>query len=223
MRRILEIAVAASATFALAAIGVLALQGFWLLRDCRQSVKAVGRVSESLQTQVEHLGTVTLPRTDAVVQRAGDLLQQASAVTRNLDRRISDTSQNLNAILIQSGLAADQIQQASREQKRYWEKISGDTDDTLKSLNAGAQGLGENMAELHGILAGFAGDPHWKDALAQTDGILADTHEMTSDAKKVVKRYSQPETKKQKAVNAVKQVGGLTYLILVLVKLLAPY
>lgn len=191
--------IAVSAIFALTAIAICAVQFGMLLDETRADLK----------TMTQHVALVTIPQLDQDAQAAHVLLQQSTLVTQNANRRISDTSQNLNAILIQAGLAADQVQQASREQKKYWENISGDTDKALKSLNAGARGLDQNMSDLHALLA----DPHLKDALAQSDAILADAHEMTTDAKGVVKRYSKPPTRKQRIIQTAKDVGGLTYLI----------
>lgn len=207
MRRILQIAIATSATFALVAIGVCALRGAALLEDLRQHVTEV--TLPAADATIHSFDTTAKAATAAVNASAG-VMTQAAAVSKNLNRRITDTSENLNAILLQAGLAADQLQEASREQKKYFEHISADTDSTLKALNLGANSLNTNMEDVHKLL----GDPHLLDAFAQADGVLADAHAMTTDAKGTVKRYTKPPTRKQRIIQDAKETGGLTYLVL---------
>lgn len=68
--------------------------------------------------------------------RAEAVLISADVAIKNTNKRVSDTAQNTNAVLIQLGLAADQAQQAAREQRVYWSENSQQTTRALVNLNA---------------------------------------------------------------------------------------
>jgi len=74
---------------------------------------------------------------------------------KELKKRVVDTSQNLNALLIQLGLASYEAQAASREQRAYWNKIGkesvtliADLDATVKGLNETQAGIGKDEHEV---------------------------------------------------------------------------
>lgn len=218
--KILRNATAVCACSALAAVCFFAIECGLLVRESRAELLILAQDS---QRSLEHLSSTTLPAADRAIAQmnqdaitANAVLKQTQTVQANLNQRITDTSQNLNAILIQTGLAADQVREASIQQKTYWNHISRDTDTLLKSLNSGAHGLDSNMTDLHALLA----DQNWHHALSQADGILTDTHSMTTDTKAAVHRYTQPPTKKEKFLEGAKDVGGLTYLIFKIVQIL---
>jgi hypothetical protein len=213
MNRILKNMIAVTACFALTAIGFSAVEAFTVLRELRATAVTA---NNTVRAVADHVTSKTLPAVDATIARADGVLAGSSAIERNLNQRISDTSQNMNALLVQAGLAADQVRIASIQQREYWDRISGDTDKTLQSLNQGADGITKNMEALHALLA----DPQFKDAIAQADGILADSHAMTTDAKKVVHKYTQPPSTKDKILANVKDMGGVTYLLLKISELL---
>jgi len=81
-------------------------------------------------------------------------VRDGDAAIRDVQRRLDDTSQNLNAALIQAGLATDEARRASVEQRQYWSRISqetialiGDADRTINGLNETQAGVGR---DLHG-------------------------------------------------------------------------
>jgi hypothetical protein len=104
-----------------------------------------------------------------------------------------------------------QITQNGREMAATLKK-AGETADSLTtatgSLNAGAQGFDANMQEIAKLLA----DPSIKDSFKQADGVLADTHAMTTAALPAVQRYASPPTRKQRILQDVKDFGAITYL-----------
>lgn len=209
MNRYLKNAIAVSACIALAAIAFCAIQISLTVRE--------------LGAPIAHLTTTTLPAADLAIDQlkqdtitANAAIAQTIDLQKNLNRRITDTSQNLNAILIQSGLVADEVRRASLKQQQYWDNIGRDTDGFMRNMNTGAIALQSNMNDLHQLLS----DNHLKESIAEANGILADAHEMTTDAKKVVRRYSKPPTLAQKIVNDIKVVGGLSYIIVKTINLL---
>ena len=112
--------------FALTALGFLAL--------------AVKDTAKELQTTVKD---------------ADRAAQQIAELAPEVKRRVTDTAQNLNAVLIQVGLTADEGRRASAEQRAYWAKISAETvtlladaDKILKSADTNQQ---RAFDDLHGI------------------------------------------------------------------------
>lgn len=67
---------------------------------------------------------------------AHELSEQSKLTMVNLDRRVSDTSQNVNAALIQLGLATDEVRRASIEQRRYWSDTAKETTRTIASVRS---------------------------------------------------------------------------------------
>ncbi len=79
-------------------------------------------------------------------------IQDGDAAIKDVQRRLDDTSQNLNAALIQAGLATDEARRASVEQRQYWSRISqetialiGDADRTVNGLNETQAGVGRDF------------------------------------------------------------------------------
>jgi hypothetical protein len=80
-------------------------------------------------------GTVLLVRDiHCLLLDADSTMRHADAMTVEAQTTMRATSQNLNAILIQTGIAADQARLAATEQRAYWEKTSLDSDKTVKAL-----------------------------------------------------------------------------------------
>lgn len=61
------------------------------------------------------------------------LIVDADAAVRAEQKDLHGTSQNVNAILIQAGLAADQARLAALEQRQYWNRTAIETDKTVKA------------------------------------------------------------------------------------------
>lgn len=208
IRRVWEIAVAASAILALAAIGACAYEAMRFLHDCRESAQAVTELSGELRADFEHLKTVTLPAAD-------DLIQKGATVAGHADTAITDTSKNLNNEL-------GRVLALTNDLKRTVQDTNGvvnlardtlrDEQGSIKAANertlSSMAGFDQNMQEIAKLLA----DPHLKDTFAQADGILADTHAMTSAALPAVKRYAAPPTRKQRILQNVKDLAAVTYL-----------
>lgn len=220
MKNFLKSVIAVSVIFALTAFGFVGVEAAKLLHELREDQ---ARIAADVHQAAQHLNSVTLPAADktiaqlqGTVENSNRVLDQSQKIQRNINQRITDTSQNLNAILVQGGLAANQVRIASEEQDHYWKRISADTDMTLKSLNQGARGLDQNMNDLHALLA----DPKLRDAVSQADGILFDTHAMTTDAKSAVHRYTQPPSKRDLVLGNLKDFGGLSYIILKVAQLI---
>jgi uncharacterized membrane protein YdfJ with MMPL/SSD domain len=64
--------------------------------------------------------------------------------------RLKDTSQNLNAILLQTGLAADEARRASVEQRQYLDTIAKKTIDVLTQTQSTIAQLGDTTQKVGG-------------------------------------------------------------------------
>jgi uncharacterized protein YoxC len=104
----------------------------------------------------------------STVQHADAVLDQVKATTVELQARADGTSQNLNAILIQAGLAADQARLASIEERQYLRAISKETFQVLASAK-------ETVDTLSGTLKSTGQDLHSVSiSLVATTGHLND-------------------------------------------------
>lgn len=68
-------------------------------------------------------------------RKVNTALDQVTQTTVEARRRIADTSQNLNAILVQTGLAADEMRRAATDQKSYWDQAGKQTVSALQKTN----------------------------------------------------------------------------------------
>lgn len=74
--------------------------------------------------QISHL----IVSVDKQVNALGDFLNKDP-------RGIQGTFSNLNAILVQTGLAADELRVAAQTQEKYWNKTSKDLNDTIAKVD----------------------------------------------------------------------------------------
>lgn len=79
------------------------------------------------------IGLVSLKIAKLADQATSSLVQTQQDLQKVSDE-IHGTSQNLNAVLIQLGLTADQARLASMEQRAYWRKNSLETHQVLASV-----------------------------------------------------------------------------------------
>lgn len=62
-------------------------------------------------------------------------IDQVEQTTAETHKRIADTSSNVNALLIQLGLTADEARRAAIEQRAYWDKAGAETVRALGKTN----------------------------------------------------------------------------------------
>lgn len=74
-------------------------------------------------------------RLSALAADARSTVAESHILLSNADQRISDTSQNLNAVLIQWGLASDELRRASIEQRTYLRATSKQAVELMKHAN----------------------------------------------------------------------------------------
>ena len=77
---------------------------------------------------------------------------EGALLLRESRRRLVDTSTNLNAVLLQTGIAADNVRRASEkweaasdEQQKYWRDISKETREAVKELRASVKRTDTNL------------------------------------------------------------------------------
>ena len=99
--------------------------------------------------------------------------RDADAVVKETQRRVEDTSQNLNAALIQVGLATDEARRASVEQRQYWNRISRETIGLISDARTTVRQTGSDIDGVAADVHGFAGDLH---------GTAGDVHEVAGAA-----------------------------------------
>lgn len=95
------------------------------------------------------------------------VVRDADAAVKESQRRITDTAQNLNAALIQVGLATDEARRASMEQRQYWNQISKETIGlitdaraTMRKTETSIDGVSTEVHSVAGDIHGFASDLH---------------------------------------------------------------
>jgi ABC-type transporter Mla subunit MlaD len=81
------------------------------------------------------------------------MITETRALVADARSKVDDTSSNLNAILIQAGLAADQARQASVEQRDYLKQLNGNLDRTFSHVN-------ELLAQAQDTTQTVGGDVH---------------------------------------------------------------
>lgn len=94
-----------------------------LLLALTLSVIAVSIGLLSITSRVNRL----LDDTDAAVT-------EIRVATVQTNKEIQSTSQNVNALLIQSGLVADEARRAATEQRQYWNLTAKQTDLTVRAF-----------------------------------------------------------------------------------------
>lgn len=67
--------------------------------------------------------------------------EAATSLTLEAHGRLVGTSQNLNAILLQAGLASDEVRRASMEQRKYWNQAGAQTVQLLGAASSAVDGL----------------------------------------------------------------------------------
>lgn len=84
------------------------------------------------------------------------LTADADAAVLDVQSRLKDISQNVNAALIQVGLATDETRLASIEQREYWGKVSKETilavKDARALIQASTAGVNQTSQDLHGVV-----------------------------------------------------------------------
>lgn len=63
------------------------------------------------------------------------MIGETRDLVKDTRKKVDDTSSNLNAILIQAGLAADEARQASIEQHAYLAQMNKNLDQTFSEIN----------------------------------------------------------------------------------------
>ena len=96
-------------------------------------------------------------------------VRDADAAVQESQKRLADTSQNLNAALLQVGLATDEARRASMEQRQYWNRISRETIGLISDARATVRQTGSDIDGVAADVHGFAGDLH---------GVAGDLHEV---------------------------------------------
>lgn len=77
----------------------------------------------------------TLVHVQSAVDNAATTLSSLQQTSKELRTDLHNTSQNANAILLQIGIASDEVRRASYEQRAYWRKTAKQTDATVASLH----------------------------------------------------------------------------------------
>src|SRR6266550_8297298 len=79
------------------------------------------------------------------VDAAIDEMTQTTAEAR---KRLIDSSQNLNAILIQSGLAADEVRRAATEQRQYWNQAGAETVIAIRQIQQTTKSIDKSQKQI---------------------------------------------------------------------------
>src|SRR5438128_11281385 len=79
------------------------------------------------------------------VDAAIDEMTQTTAEAR---KRLIDTSQNLSAILIQSGLASDEIRRAAIDQRKYWNEAGAHTVAAVAQVQQTTKSVDESQKQV---------------------------------------------------------------------------
>lgn len=77
---------------------------------------------------------IVTTKVSRLIDTANTVLSQTQQDLSKLSSDLHGTSQNLNAVLIQAGLTADEARRAAMEQRRYWAKNSAETHEVLVKL-----------------------------------------------------------------------------------------
>jgi ABC-type transporter Mla subunit MlaD len=78
---------------------------------------------------------ILLLQMQEAARKMDQAISQGSQVVGEAQRRLVDTSQNLNALLIQLGLTSDELRRAAVEQRVYWNKAGAETVSALQRTN----------------------------------------------------------------------------------------
>jgi uncharacterized protein YoxC len=84
----------------------------------------------------------------SISNAAGEITQ----ATTRLDAIMRGTSSNLNALLIQAALTADQVRQASAQQREYWRLNSIETGRVLAHTDEAVRGIGAAVKHADGAI-----------------------------------------------------------------------
>jgi len=87
-------------------------------------------------------------------------VHDTDAAVREAQKRVADTSQNLNAALLQVGLATDEARRASVEQRQYWNRISRETIGLISDARGTVRQTGSDINGVARDLHDVAGDLH---------------------------------------------------------------
>src|SRR5438046_8000832 len=83
--------------------------------------------------------------TGGKVDAAIDEMTQTTAEAR---KRLVDTSQNMNVILIQSGLAADEARRAAIEQRAYWNQAGAETVTAIRQIQQTTKSVDDSQKQI---------------------------------------------------------------------------
>src|SRR5438552_17777020 len=72
-------------------------------------------------------------------------IDEMTQTTTEARKRLVDTSQNMNAILIQSGLAADEVRRAATEQRQYWNQAGAETVAAIRQIQHTTKSVDETQ------------------------------------------------------------------------------
>ena len=75
------------------------------------------------------------------LERFNEASAAATSAIQETQRRVAHTSANLNAVLIQAGLAADQLRRASERQGEYSTRLIATLDETTNMVREGRRTL----------------------------------------------------------------------------------
>ena len=75
------------------------------------------------------------------LERVNEAIAAATSAIQETQRRVAHTSANLNAVLIQAGLAADQLRRASERQGEYSTRLIATLDETTNMVREGRRTL----------------------------------------------------------------------------------
>ena len=118
------------------------------------------------------------------LERFNEASAAATSAIQETQRRVAHTSANLNAVLIQAGLAADQLRRASERQGEYSTRLIAALDETTNMVREGRKTLEVAREQIE------ANGKAVEKAVASIDGVARETQNRVSQSGQLIQNLT---------------------------------